>query len=89
MMPFLVINIRMRLNEFSVDKHQLDKPTLSPEEIAQKHAVPLSYIMQQLRHGIQVELEHTSDKAVAQEIARDHILELPDYYSRLNKMEKG
>lgn len=42
----------------------------------------------QLRKGIKVEMEHTNDKCVAQCIALDHLAEIPDYYTRLAKMEK-
>lgn len=41
----------------------------------------------QLRAGIKVELEHTSDRAVAKEIAKDHLKEDPKYYIKLRKME--
>lgn len=42
----------------------------------------------ELEMGIKVELEHTDDKDKAKEIALDHLAELPDYYTRLKKMEK-
>jgi hypothetical protein len=41
----------------------------------------------ELAMGIKVELEHTPDKLIAEKIARDHLAEFPDYYSRLKKME--
>lgn len=41
----------------------------------------------QLKMGIKVELEHTGDRALAKEIAKDHLTEMPDYYTRLAKME--
>lgn len=41
----------------------------------------------QLGIGTKVEREHTKDKNVAREIARDHLEEIPDYYSRLARME--
>jgi len=63
--------------------------TLSPQAIAQKHGVDLDAILQQLNMGIQVEREHTTNSAVAREIALDHLMELPDYYSRLQKMEES
>lgn len=66
---------------------QLDKPTLTPEAIAKLHNVELSVIQAQLEQGVKVELEHTSDKRVAREIALDHLKELPDYYDRLKKAE--
>ena len=42
----------------------------------------------ELKAGIAVELEHTSDPELAKKIAKDHLMEIPDYYSRLLKMEK-
>lgn len=42
---------------------------------------------EQLRMGIEVEKEHTDDPEEAKEIAKDHLVELPDYYTRLKKME--
>lgn len=42
---------------------------------------------QQLKMGIKVELEHTSDPAIAKEIAMDHLTEDAHYYSKLRKME--
>lgn len=42
----------------------------------------------QLRKGIKVEMEHTADRAVAKEIAQDHLAEDPKYYDHLKEMEK-
>ena len=41
----------------------------------------------QLNKGIQSEKEHTKIKPVAKTIAKDHLSEMPDYYTRLEKME--
>lgn len=41
----------------------------------------------QLKMGIEVEAEHTDDPAIAKEIAKDHLAEVSDYYTRLKKME--
>jgi len=46
------------------------------------------YDLQQLLMGIKVEQEHTSNRMTALEIATDHLEEIPDYYTRLEKMEK-
>jgi hypothetical protein len=43
---------------------------------------------QQLASGIKTELEHTQDRSVAKEIAKDHLTEDPNYYSKLKKIEK-
>jgi hypothetical protein len=58
------------------------------EQIANKHNVPLEDIMNQLYKGIEVEMEHTDDKELAKEIAKDHLTEYPYYYDELEKMEK-
>jgi hypothetical protein len=41
----------------------------------------------QLKMGIEVEYEHTPDSSVSKKIALDHLAEIPDYYTRLAKME--
>ncbi len=43
---------------------------------------------EQLAKGIKVEIEHTDDPSIAKEIAADHLAEIPDYYDRLEKMER-
>jgi len=42
----------------------------------------------ELKMGIAVEFEHTKNRAIAKAIAKDHLRELPDYYTRLKKMEQ-
>jgi hypothetical protein len=42
----------------------------------------------ELAKGVKMELEHTDDSRIALEIAKDHLSELPDYYTRLQKMER-
>lgn len=63
----------------------LDVPTHSPETLAKKHGVSVSHIHAELKKGIGVEHEHTSDSKIAREIALDHLGEKPDYYSKLDK----
>jgi hypothetical protein len=60
----------------------------SPEELAKKHKVPLSQIMKQVKIGTKVEGEHTTSKSGAKITALQHVDELPDYYTRLKKVEK-
>ena len=43
----------------------------------------------QIIRGLAVELEHTDDPLIAMEIAIDHLTEIPDYYTKLDKMESG
>jgi hypothetical protein len=42
---------------------------------------------EQLKMGIVVEMEHGLGKEAAKEIAKDHLDEMSDYYTRLKKME--
>jgi hypothetical protein len=74
----------MRLDEIDL----IGKPTPSFGDIRKKHNVSYKRLMVQLSKGIKSELEHTGDVAVAREIALDHLNEFPDYYDRLEKVEK-
>jgi hypothetical protein len=56
------------------DKENITENDVNPEE---------------LRMGIEIELEHTHDKNMAKKIALDHLAEIPDYYSRLKRMESN
>lgn len=49
-----------------------DKPKVDPKQLAM---------------GIKVELEHTNNPEMAKRIAKDHISEFSDYYTRLEAME--
>jgi len=44
-------------------------------------------LKKQLNKGIKVEMEHTTDKERAKEIAMDHLYEDPIYYDKLSKIE--
>jgi hypothetical protein len=63
------------------------QPYKSPEEISKKHGVSLESIKKQLEMGIKVEGEHTSDKTAAKITALQHLDEVPDYYTKLKKVE--
>ena len=49
--------------------------------------MPCEFDQTALKKGIKVEMEHTNDKKLAQEIAMDHLAEFPDYYDALEKLE--
>ena len=49
---------------------------------------PEDFDQKELKLGIKIEMEHTDDPELAKEIAMDHLTEMPDYYTRLEKMEK-
>ena len=55
------------------DKDDVDEDDVCPKQLAM---------------GIKVEMEHTKDEDVARQIALDHLTEIPDYYTRLKRMEQ-
>ena len=78
-------NDRMVPNCVPEESNVLNKPTMSPEEIAKKHKVDVSEIEKQLKVGIGVEKEHTKNEKTAREIALDHLGENPKYYKKLKQ----
>jgi hypothetical protein len=73
--------VTARINDS--DNDPLDVPTPTLEEVAKKHGVEPASLVDALAKGIEVELEHTTDRKVAEEIALDHLAEAPDYYAKL------
>jgi hypothetical protein len=71
-----------QLNEKEIIKGGLaDHKSL--QDIAKKHNVSLEEITKEYEMGLKVEKEHTNSKAKAAEIAKDHLMENPKYYSKL------
>jgi len=64
-------------------KQYLESGDADKKKFTEKDADP-----KELKLGIKIELEHTNKKEIAKEIALDHLSEIPDYYTRLVKMEK-
>jgi hypothetical protein len=58
------------------------------EDIAKKHNVDIKHLEQQLEMGIEVEKEHDDDMTIRKTIAMDHLVEDPDYYTKLKAMHK-
>lgn len=57
-------------------------------EVGKHNDIPDSkFNSKELKMGIKIEAEHTDDSDVAKRIAKDHLFEFPDYYTRLKKME--
>jgi hypothetical protein len=79
----------------------MEKKKFSPEEakeIGSKLNIDWSkFNLEQFRMGLEVELEHglrdpetnvtNNDQLLTGKIALAHLKEIPDYYTRLNKME--
>lgn len=47
-----------------------------------------AYDLEELLTGIKFEMEHTSDRFIALELAMDHLERIPDYYTRLSRLER-
>lgn len=75
-----------------IDAHELEGliyKTLTSLIQLKGYDVPDSkFDKDELETGIKVESEHTDYPLVAKAIAKAHLLEIPDYYTRLVKMEK-
>lgn len=84
-MPDLFIFINMSNDKISGGLS--DGKTL--EDIAKFHSVELKELKSQYNKGFKVELEHTNDKQMAGEIARDHLMEDPKYYDKLETIEES
>jgi hypothetical protein len=61
---------------------------LTLNDIAEKHGVSVDVMVAEFKKGIAVEMEHTTDRQVAKEIALDHLFEDPKYYTKLSSVEK-
>lgn len=53
-----------------------------------RHIPDSEFNQKQLEIGTKIELEHTDNINIAKEIAKDHLSECKDYYTRLIKLEK-
>ena len=70
-----------------IPQYPSDTKPVSKSLKNQGHRPDDDYDSHQLRLGIATELEHTDDKITAEHIAKDHLDEMPDYYSKLTEME--
>ena len=61
--------------------------SMSIQDIANKHKVDIDALKQELKKGIKVEREHTSDAKKAARIAMDHLFEDPKYYTKLATLD--
>lgn len=62
---------------------------MSPKDIGDKFDVTTKMVKDQIKKGKKIESEHTDDEEKQTEIATDHVSEFPDYYDRIDKMEKA
>ena len=69
-------------------KQFLNKPVSSVEKLSKKFDRPEDEINKTVDKGTEVEKEHTNKTSVAKQIAMKHVGEDPDYYKKLEKVEK-
>lgn len=55
----------------------------SIKDLAKKHDTTVDKIEKEIKKGVKVEKEHTSDDDIAFEIAKDHAYEDDTYYEKL------
>lgn len=58
------------------------------KDFVDKYKVSLHVVEKELEKGIQVEMEHTTSRSIAKEIAMDHLWEDLKYYTKLKTVEK-
>ena len=79
-------------NELGIDEHKFEEHiymimgSFFGEGLAKDFKG--DYDPEQLKMGIKVEMEHTTNPLISKKISLDHLAEIPDYYTRLAQMEK-
>ena len=73
-----------------IDKWETKDTDFNLQNIIGKHNdVPDDqFDANELQLGIETEMEHTDSDEVAKSIAKDHLMEIKDYYTRLKRMEE-
>jgi len=72
-----------------LSKRQKSSPTDKVPGGLGQFTSPNDVDSKELEKGIEVEHEHTPNSDIAQDIVLDHLSEISDYYTRLEKMEEG
>ena len=79
-------DIRLENGSSRIAYEWLAKKDLLPGGLADKK-LPSQFPAEQLAQGTEVEVEHTDDRRKALEIAMDHLVEDPAYYTKLETIE--
>lgn len=80
-----ILEIEVPVKEDKVKGGLADNMKLS--DIAELHGVSIEKIKNEFKMGVKVEMEHTNNKEVSVEIAKDHLYEDPNYYTKLKTIE--
>lgn len=75
-------SIKILKNKGILNECDCNINTLNNSNLSEKN---LDVDPNELRKGIEVEMEHTNDPVKAEEIALDHLAEDPQYYTKLDK----
>jgi len=70
------------MNEDKIKGGKADN--LSIDDVAKHHGMDVDKIKGELKAGTEDEKEHTGDKSKASEIAKDHLMGNPEYYSKMD-----
>jgi hypothetical protein len=74
---------KQNVNKFKDGGHLSSGKSL--KQIAEMHNVSLAHINEQLAKGLEVEKEHCADFKERTRVAKDHLVENPNYYTILDK----
>ena len=75
--------------KFSGETNEQLAKGMSLRDISDKHGVSFEDIKKEAKKGVKVEMEHTDDVNVAYDIAKDHLFEDPQYYTKLATIEES
>lgn len=59
------------------------------EKFFKKVDETIDYDPEQLKKGVETEHEHTTNPKIAEIIAKHHLAEDPEYYTKLEKWKRG
>jgi hypothetical protein len=85
--PLLVTYLRKKAIEKKMEGKEKKSDGMIPGGLAAKKRVR-DFDKRSLLKGMKVEQEHSPDPRIQLEIAMDHLTEDPDYYEKLEKMER-
>lgn len=87
---------KIEISSYSVKNYEFEEgghlsKGKSLKQIAEMHNVSLAHVNEQLAKGLEVEKEHFADFKERTKVAKDHLVENPNYYTVLEKagLEKG
>ncbi|HQF37297.1 MAG TPA: hypothetical protein PLL26_06710 [Candidatus Dojkabacteria bacterium] len=79
---------KMKISPHELEEVVYELLTALLKGVGKHKEVPVTeFDPEQIKMGLEVEKEHTDSEAIAQQIVKDHLAEIPDYYTRLKKME--